>query len=66
VAILLIYNQQNGAKMLTSIRKLERKILREVPSDYKRYLYHEIDFGSQMIGVVGAGLFTLTLFQVKI
>ena len=68
MAILLIYNQQNGAKMLTSIRKLERKILREVPSDYKRYLYHEIDFGSQMIGVVGArgvGKTTLLLQYIK-
>jgi len=40
--------------MLTNIRKLEKRILKEVPSDYRRYLYHEIDFGSQMIGVVGA------------
>jgi len=40
--------------MLTNIRKLEKRILKEVASDNKRYLYHEIDFGSQMIGIVGA------------
>jgi len=54
--------------MLTSIRKLEKRILKEVPSDYKRYLYHEIDFGSQMIGIVGArgvGKTTLLLQYIK-
>jgi len=54
--------------MLTNIRKLEKRILKEVPSDYRRYLYHEIDFGSQMIGVVGArgvGKTTLLLQYIK-
>lgn len=54
--------------MLTSIRKLEKRILKEVPSDYKRYLYHEIDFSSQMIGIVGArgvGKTTLLLQYIK-
>ena len=54
--------------MLTNIRKLEKRILKEVPSDYKRYLYHEIDFNSQMIGVVGArgvGKTTLLLQYIK-
>jgi len=54
--------------MLTNIRKLEKRILKEVPSDYRRYLYHEIDFGSQMIGIVGArgvGKTTLLLQYIK-
>ncbi len=54
--------------MLTNIRKLEKRILKEVPSDYRRYLYHEIDFCSQMIGVVGArgvGKTTLLLQYIK-
>jgi len=40
--------------MLENLRKLEKRILRELSSEYKRYLYHTIDFGSQMIGIVGA------------
>ena len=40
--------------MLDSIRKLEKRILKEIPSEYKRYLFKEIDFSSQMIGIVGA------------
>ncbi|MBN2826031.1 MAG: ATP-binding protein [Campylobacterales bacterium] len=40
--------------MLNNIRKLEKRILRETQSDYRRYLYHTIDFSSQMIGIVGA------------
>ena len=40
--------------MLDSIRKLEKRILKEISSDYKRYLYKNIDFSSQMIGIVGA------------
>ena len=40
--------------MLDSIRKLEKRILKEISSDYKRYLYNNIDFSSQMIGIVGA------------
>jgi len=54
--------------MLTNIRKLEKRILKEVPSNYKRYLYHEIDFASQMIGIVGArgvGKTTLLLQYIK-
>ncbi|CAA6798691.1 MAG: ATPase component BioM of energizing module of biotin ECF transporter [uncultured Sulfurovum sp.] len=54
--------------MLTNIRKLEKRILKEVPSDYKRYLYHAIDFNSQMIGIVGArgvGKTTLLLQYIK-
>ncbi|MBN2896756.1 MAG: ATP-binding protein [Campylobacterales bacterium] len=54
--------------MLESLRILEKKILKEVASDYKRYLFKEIDFGSQMIGIVGArgvGKTTLLLQYVK-
>ncbi|MEA1914873.1 MAG: AAA family ATPase [Campylobacterota bacterium] len=40
--------------MLDNIRKLEKKILKEVSSKYKRYLHESIDFNSQMIGIVGA------------
>jgi predicted AAA+ superfamily ATPase len=40
--------------MLDNIRKLEKRILKEVASDYKRYLYKGIDYSSQMIGIVGA------------
>jgi len=40
--------------MLDNIRKLEKKILKEISSDYKRYLHRSIDFSSQMIGIVGA------------
>jgi hypothetical protein len=40
--------------MLENIRKLEKRILKEVSSEYKRYLYRTIDFTSQMIGIVGA------------
>ncbi len=40
--------------MLDNIRKLEKRILKEVSSEYKRYLYTTIDFDSQMIGIVGA------------
>ena len=40
--------------MLDNIRKLEKRILKEVSSQYKRYLYATIDFDSQMIGIVGA------------
>ena len=54
--------------MLTNIKKLEKRILKEIPSDYRRYLYHEIDFSSQMIGIVGArgvGKTTLLLQYIK-
>ena len=40
--------------MLDSLRKLEKRILKEVSFTYKRYLYNEIDFNSSMIGIVGA------------
>jgi predicted AAA+ superfamily ATPase len=40
--------------MLENLRKLEKRILKEITSEYKRYLYHMIDFDSQMIGIVGA------------
>ena len=40
--------------MLENLLKLEKRILKEISSEYKRYLYRVIDFGSQMIGVVGA------------
>jgi hypothetical protein len=40
--------------MLENLRKLEKRILKEIASPYKRYLYHTIDFDSQMIGIVGA------------
>ena len=40
--------------MLDNIRKLEKRILNELASSYKRYLYHNIDFSSQIIGIVGA------------
>jgi predicted AAA+ superfamily ATPase len=40
--------------MLDKLIKLEKKILKEVSSTYKRYLHESIDFDSQMIGVVGA------------
>ena len=54
--------------MITSIRKLEKRILQEVSTDYKRYLFHTIDFNSQMIGIVGArgvGKTTLLLQYTK-
>jgi predicted AAA+ superfamily ATPase len=54
--------------MLDNIRKLEKKILRGLSSKYKRYLYSQIDFSSQMIGVVGArgvGKTTLLLQYTK-
>ncbi|MBE0496873.1 MAG: ATP-binding protein [Campylobacterales bacterium] len=40
--------------MLDNLRKLEKRILNELTSSYKRYLYHALDFSSQMIGIVGA------------
>lgn len=40
--------------MLDGLRKLEKRILKEVSSKYRRYLYKTIDFDSQMIGIVGA------------
>jgi len=40
--------------MIDSIRKLEKRILKELASEYERYLHQVIDFNSQMIGIVGA------------
>ncbi len=54
--------------MLENLRKLEKRILKEVAGEYKRYLFKTIDFNSQMIGVVGArgvGKTTLLLQYVK-
>ncbi len=54
--------------MLDNIRKLEKKILKEIASEYKRYLHNEIDFSSQMIGIVGSrgvGKTTLLLQYIK-
>lgn len=39
--------------MLTQIRDLQKIILSKVKTKYKRYFYHQIDFG-QMTGIVGA------------
>lgn len=54
--------------MLDAIVKLEKKILKELESEYKRYLYEKIDFSSQMIAIVGArgvGKTTLLLQYAK-
>ena len=54
--------------MLDNLRKLEKRILKEISSDYKRYLHNIIDFNSQMIGVVGSrgvGKTTLLLQYIK-
>ena len=54
--------------MLDKLRKIEKKILKELSSNYKRYLHYSIDFGSQMIGIVGArgvGKTTLLLQYIK-
>jgi predicted AAA+ superfamily ATPase len=54
--------------MLENLRKLEKRILKEISSEYKRYLHHDIDFDSQMIGVVGSrgvGKTTLLLQHLK-
>ena len=40
--------------MLTNLRKLEKRILKEASFTYKRYIYDEIDFNSSLIGIVGA------------
>ena len=54
--------------MLENLRKLEKRILKEISSEYKRYLHNEIDFKSQMIGIVGSrgvGKTTLLLQYLK-
>ena len=40
--------------MLNSIVKLEKKILKSLASDYRRYFFDRVDFSSQMIAVVGS------------
>lgn len=40
--------------MLNSIVKLEKKILKSLASDYKRYFFDRVVFSSQMIAVVGS------------
>jgi len=40
--------------MLNGIVKLEKKILKSLASDYKRYFFDRVDFSSQMIAVVGS------------
>jgi len=40
--------------MFDEIQKIEKRLLRGLESDYKRYLYHRIDFDSRLIGIVGA------------
>ncbi len=40
--------------MLNNLQKLEQRILREFDTAYKRYIFDEIDFGSQMIGIAGS------------
>ena len=54
--------------MFDSLRKLEKRVIKELSSEYKRYLYFSIDFHSQMIGIVGArgvGKTTLLLQYLK-
>ena len=54
--------------MLNELKKLEKRILRELSSDYRRYLYNRIDYNSQIIGVVGArgvGKTTMLLQKTK-
>lgn len=40
--------------MLTNLIKLEKRILKELKSTYKRYFFDNIDFSSQMIAIVGS------------
>jgi len=40
--------------MLSSIVKLEKRILNAQKSEYKRYFFDRVDFSSQMIAVVGS------------
>jgi len=40
--------------VLSSIIKLEKKILRSLSSHYRRYFFDRIDFDSKMIAIVGA------------
>jgi len=40
--------------MLSVLHNIEQKILGELQSDFKRYLFDTIDFDSQIIGIVGS------------
>lgn len=40
--------------MLTNLIKLEKRILKELKSTYRRYFFDRIDFSSQMIAIVGS------------
>ncbi len=40
--------------MLSNLKKLEKRVLRELSSTYKRYFFKRVDFSSQMIAVVGS------------
>lgn len=40
--------------MLSSIIKLEKRILNALKSEYRRYFFERVDFNSQMIAVVGS------------
>ena len=40
--------------MIKNIVKLEKKILKGLKTNYKRYLFERVDFSSQMIAVVGS------------
>ena len=40
--------------MLTNIIKLEKRILKGLKPEYKRYFFDRVDFSSQMIAVVGS------------
>ncbi len=40
--------------MLNNLQKLEQRILRDFDIEYKRYIFDEIDFNSQMIGIAGS------------
>jgi predicted AAA+ superfamily ATPase len=40
--------------MLTNLIKLEKRVLKELKSSYKRYFFNTVDFSSQIIAVVGS------------
>jgi len=40
--------------MLSSIVKIEKKILKSLQSEYKRYFFDRVNFDSQMIAIVGS------------
>jgi len=54
--------------VLNNLHNIEQRILRELQSDFKRYLFDTIDFNSQIIGIVGSrgvGKTTLLLQYLK-